>query len=283
MVGGTNCLDEIGLIVDESTIDLELERNRERRQQDMLPIDKVGQTTKVRLERVDQKLLDVELRPGCKARVIHFEEIMGRVRRRGWRKPVAMFSAFDAFSSEDVYALRYCRDERGNFSRVGSQVGVYCPDGARNKIFSALKDWESQALVRKMVITGLTTAVILFAVLFALMPPWVTALVSIFGGSSASTIMCIIPWTTADLVLGIRKASNVPGDVTAGIKKVKHLFDSILIVEEADPNAWSQKAIAKPKARDPLVIAVKNDVFYLLDRYDVTPDEEYVAREFTEG
>lgn len=64
-----------------------------------------------------------------------------------------------------------------------------------------------------------------------------------------------------------------PMDVTMRVDKVKGKFDHVVTVWEAE---W----LPAPNA-DPLVIGVIGDTCFLIDRFDLTKMEHYIASEFT--
>lgn len=73
----------------------------------------------------------------------------------------------------------------------------------------------------------------------------------------------------------------VPAETKKKIKKARSLFSKkeLWIIAERAEKDWK----ALPESGDPLVIGhlVKSGRSFLVDKFDTTPEEEYVVREFT--
>lgn len=74
----------------------------------------------------------------------------------------------------------------------------------------------------------------------------------------------------------------IPEAVRQNIKGINASweFDEVILVCEAANWTIEEEVIELPKNRDPLVIGVKNNICYLLDKFDVTSLENYVSKEF---
>lgn len=68
----------------------------------------------------------------------------------------------------------------------------------------------------------------------------------------------------------------IPAEAKQQIQKAKTQFDSVLLLQEAVE--WDAELHPVP---DPLIIGVKNGVYYLVGDFDTTTMEEYVKKEFT--
>jgi len=75
----------------------------------------------------------------------------------------------------------------------------------------------------------------------------------------------------------------LPQKTRQRIEGAEHIFGkNIYLIGEADE--WSYQTVEyAPRARDPLVIGILKDKSYLIDQFDMTPIERYVAGEFLEG
>ncbi len=71
----------------------------------------------------------------------------------------------------------------------------------------------------------------------------------------------------------------VPPKTKEKIKQAKRIFGKrgLFFIAETKPEAWNVREFTK----DPLVAGVLEDKCYLIDKFDTTPLEEYVTREFT--
>ena len=71
----------------------------------------------------------------------------------------------------------------------------------------------------------------------------------------------------------------VPVETKQKIKEAKKIFGKreLFFIAETRPESWDVQEITK----DPLVVGVLEDKCYLVDKFDTTPLEEYVSREFT--
>ena len=73
----------------------------------------------------------------------------------------------------------------------------------------------------------------------------------------------------------------IPQETKTKIKKARWDFSTynLFFISETKPEEWNiEEGI---KTMDPLVIGVKDDKCYLIDKFDTTPLEEYVIQEFT--
>lgn len=68
----------------------------------------------------------------------------------------------------------------------------------------------------------------------------------------------------------------IPTSVRQLIRDNRAIFDCTMLVQEVVE--WNAKV---EQIADPLVVGIKNGVAYLVDRFDTTTMEEYVAREFS--
>jgi hypothetical protein len=80
------------------------------------------------------------------------------------------------------------------------------------------------------------------------------------------------PW---DHILWARFSGVIPDHIRERITTVRQDFDQILIVAEVP--VWQQMV---PHG-DPLVVGRYGSLFWLVDKFDTTSIEEYVAKEFT--
>lgn len=73
----------------------------------------------------------------------------------------------------------------------------------------------------------------------------------------------------------------IPTETRGKIKEAQRLFgNEIYLVAETAPEEWNVRR-APRIVKDPILVGVaKNEAFYL-DRFDTTPMEEYVAKEFS--
>lgn len=71
----------------------------------------------------------------------------------------------------------------------------------------------------------------------------------------------------------------MPVEVKKQIDEAKPFFDTELyLIKETNPDEWNASVVSI----DPLVVGLFNEQAYLITRFDTTPIEEYVAREFSE-
>ena len=70
----------------------------------------------------------------------------------------------------------------------------------------------------------------------------------------------------------------VPVETKRKIKEARKVFGKrkLFFIAETRPESWDVKEIT----RDPLVVGVLEDKCYLVDKFDTTPLEEYVSKEF---
>lgn len=71
---------------------------------------------------------------------------------------------------------------------------------------------------------------------------------------------------------------TVPESVQRTIKKERKNFDSLYFVQ--DSPKWSLESVTPTRDPDPLLVGFLGDKCYLLDKFDLTPAEEHVAREW---
>lgn len=64
----------------------------------------------------------------------------------------------------------------------------------------------------------------------------------------------------------------IPDSVNRNIDRAREYFDTVMLVWEAQ---WTPAPVA-----DPLVVGVVHDICFLVDQYDVTAKERYIASEF---
>lgn len=118
------------------------------------------------------------------------------------------------------------------------------------------------------------------------------ALVPIIIGSLFSFVgICMITWGMAIFKLepGFSKNRNfshkfsgvIPQNVRDLISSEKSKFDSVLLVEEAHCWKINDETVSIPKNPDPLIIGKKDDIYYLLAKFDVTPLENLIATEYS--
>lgn len=86
-------------------------------------------------------------------------------------------------------------------------------------------------------------------------------------------------------VLGINSTLHVliPTETRGLIREAEKIFGrEIYLVAETPPSAWSVRRVAPPRSIvDPILVGVVNNEAFYLDRFNTTPMEEYVAKEFT--
>lgn len=88
------------------------------------------------------------------------------------------------------------------------------------------------------------------------------------------------------LTLSSKLNALIPSEVKENIAKAKEVFDNqIWFIAETKPEEWALGEY-KPEPKiveDPLVIGHLSGDFYYIDKFNTTPMEDYVNREFTSG
>lgn len=81
-----------------------------------------------------------------------------------------------------------------------------------------------------------------------------------------------------------RFSGLIPEDVRKEIRSVnsKVMFDNVLLIAEASSWTMESKTVKFPPNPDPMVVGLKDNVFYLISVFDLTPMETYITKEFTD-
>jgi hypothetical protein len=74
-------------------------------------------------------------------------------------------------------------------------------------------------------------------------------------------------------------SGQIPKETREKINQARKMGLEVFIVSEAQQWSISEKRIPIPE--DPLVIGYKANVYWLIDKFDLTPTERWVAEEFT--
>ena len=86
---------------------------------------------------------------------------------------------------------------------------------------------------------------------------------------------------TVEIVLTHTFSGKTPKNIVELIKNVKLKFDKIYVVEESYNWKIDSKSYTTSKNIDPLVIGEHNNNHYLITKYDVTPLEDFISKEYT--
>lgn len=80
-----------------------------------------------------------------------------------------------------------------------------------------------------------------------------------------------------DVILKTNFNHTIPPKVREHIREIQKgkLFSRLLVIAEVDE--WG----IEPRPADPLLVGESNGLFFLLDRFDTTPLESYVSKEFS--
>ncbi len=74
----------------------------------------------------------------------------------------------------------------------------------------------------------------------------------------------------------------IPEDSRQKIKQAQNYFDNIYFVAETKPEEWTVSEHIIPRfLRDPLIVGVFDKNCFLIDKFETTPVEDYVSKEFT--
>lgn len=264
--------NEITRFVDEAIFDLGSQEKLGKLYQELLPVERQGfDGAKLDVGEVDQNL-------AARFNVIDVDHIMAKMRHRRFEVPVPYFAMYNVFRNDDGCKVRYIRSFEG-FRMVEGDF----PAAANEKILEILRRHEKIGIWKVFwVIAGLG-ALGMFALLTAttIMPWWLNAFVACVLGSLLGFLAFVAPRADADIVLFTRFAGFIPGHIRQKIVESKGLFSEIFLIQEVDLRNWKATTIPKPRAADPLLVGKKNGVYYLIDRFDTTTLEEYMAREFS--
>lgn len=95
--------------------------------------------------------------------------------------------------------------------------------------------------------------------------------------------------TQAYIQLVARFAGLIPAPIKERVPRYRGLFDELFMVAEAPDwemteftQAVSERAPSIRVNRDPLLIGRHGQKYWLLEKFDTTPAEDYVSREFTD-
>ena len=274
------CQDEVGRVVAAAATTWETEQDRAEKYDALLPLERSSIEGPI----VAAHLIDPDL--AAEYQIVDYAAIMAKMRLRRWRLPLPFFAAYDLKDSSATCEIKYHRGSRGveNLSaetRINSRhyFSPY-PEASLRKMQSTISSWESVALVRAMVLTGLIVFGLVGVFLYFLPAPWLLLLiVSTLAGSTASTLTATIPWNDGTLRFRTSFAGVLPNEVRQKLISVRDKFDCIVIVQEVNAKDWAVSKIPKPKAADPLAIGFKNGVAYLICQFLTTPAEHYMASE----
>ncbi len=192
---------------------------------------------------------------------------------RGW--PVPRFAGYDPFGSGECRLSTFSLPSRrvANIREFSNFYGF------------ARKSWDARLTrhmlgFRRKFWFSICYAVACVAATIAISIPFGLIGLAPFGAAVAFVVRAfyfdmLVGWRDLDLT------TNFSGVMPAAIRETihelrnSHTFDSLLIVQEV--KKWNVTV----RAADPLLIGIKNGAAYLVDRFDTTTAEEYVAREFT--
>jgi hypothetical protein len=122
---------------------------------------------------------------------------------------------------------------------------------------------------------------------------WQRVFMIVFG-----ILDCLAAAVYGALILGIEDAHLIctetisvgfsgvlPNNTRAKVKDAKNMGMAVSLLCEVDPKiGWKREITSKPGLKaDPLVVGLKDGAWYLIDKFDITPAEHWIASEMTSG
>jgi hypothetical protein len=239
----TSCKDEIGELIENNSL-MPVSACRKKSLADtLLPCERMGETWPDNIA----KHIDSDL--ATKFPLINLNAILRVLHHKKFADmPAPRFAAFDAFGDGNCVVLMDKEKNPGPAALEAAMVmGNYAKSlGAPASTASIAADGTA---IR---ITGGT--------MISWDGPWAT----------------VTSRHTERVRLSTKFSGIIPAEVRQRIRDTKQCFDKTLLIQEVVEWNATVERIA-----DPLVIGVKNGVHYLVDRFDTTSLEDYVAREFS--
>src|SRR5574343_512728 len=200
---------------------------------------------------------------------------------------VPAFATYDVFSENNTCRRGFKINSAGyeNSSELGLRLVPHSP--IMMKFYSHLwKNWSS--VDAAPVITFGLLFSFGFLSLFSNLIVLKSILIPVGVIGVLMTIYGIFMAIRASNSLGISRSFThtfsglVPDNVRDLIMNEKRNFDSITLIEESyNWNIDDSIKIQKKPNPDPLIVGRKNNIHYLLTKFDVTPLENLIATEFT--